>query len=854
MQAIIADNSWVYIDQVLGSTEALLTEHFSVRHPRIQFIDVDQQGWDGWFHKYDARRNRIARPLLGELKVLCKERNLPLEIEDLRDDPKPIKSDPIKPDMLSNITLYPFQTEAISSALDDECGIFSIPTGGGKCLGKGTPIIMYDGSIKKVEDIVVGDLLMGDNSTPRKVLSICNGQEQLYRVDQKNGDSYIVNESHILSLKRTPDGKSKSKDYQINDISITDYLNSSKTKKHLLKGYKVPISCPSKETPFDPYLLGLWLGDGISADLQFSVGEVDDQIVQYLEQFCRDNNLVLVKYPDKREAADSYALRLYKGNRRPSNIKPFKINWLKQEFKKLNLFHNKHIPEAFKFNDEKSRLALLAGFIDADGHIDYKDTCSITHRQMPFIKDIVFIARSLGFRVTCKPCRKKCTTTGYEGDYWRVTITGNIDRIPTKLPRKQAGPRRSKKNPLICGIKVVPTGIGDYYGFEIDGNKRFLLGDFTVTHNTEVMAGIVKTFDKPTVIIADQRIVIEQIKERLELRDIVDEVGLFYGGSRPNGQHVVVGSIQSLMSPPASLKRKNVKQWKKRRDNSKKFQAIVAASELLLVDECDRAVDKRYRKLFMKYFNGRYKFGFSGTPFDDAKKVEALILKEHVGSIIYEISRREVEKTGNIVPIHATMLAVGENGDKKDRTAFDIAQRELIIENDPYHHKIKQIVDAFPGDRTLILVDTNNVEDLGKILQEKIKGSIFIYGKTSNKKRHQALDAFRDGELKCLIGGKILKRGLDIKGGVHNLIICGGGKLHSDFDQKTGRAVRKNDRGYARLFCFFHLDNYYLYKHSKEQLKSILNMGYDVSVVVNGTQISGKDLVNARFRLPKKKA
>ena len=149
------------------------------------------------------------------------------------------------------------------------------------------------------------------------------------------------------------------------------------------------------------------------------------------------------------------------------------------------------------------------------------------------------------------------------------------------------------------------------------------------------------------------------------------------------------------------------------------------------------------------------------------------------------------------------------------------------------------------------MVDTNNVEDLGKALEAKIKDSIFIYGKTSTKKRKQALLAFQDNQLKCLIGGKILKRGLDIKGGVHNLIICGGGKLHSDFDQKVGRAVRKNDRGFARLFCFFHLDNYYLYKHSKEQLKSIISMGYGVKVIINGTSMNGQENIDKKFRLPK---
>jgi len=57
-------------------------------------------------------------------------------------------------------------------------GIVSLPCGMGKCLGKGTPILMYDGSLKNVEDICVGDKIMGDNSSERNVLSLVRGVDK----------------------------------------------------------------------------------------------------------------------------------------------------------------------------------------------------------------------------------------------------------------------------------------------------------------------------------------------------------------------------------------------------------------------------------------------------------------------------------------------------------------------------------------------------------------------------------------------------------------------------------------------------------------------------------------------------
>jgi len=121
----------------------------------------------------------------------------------------------------------------LKSLNDTGGGILCVKCGGGKCLGKDTSILMYDGTIKMVQDIVVGDSLMGDDSTSRNVLSICRGKEKMYKVIQSKGDDYRVNESHILSLINKETG-------QIEDISVTDYL-ANKEKHKILNGYKVNI-------------------------------------------------------------------------------------------------------------------------------------------------------------------------------------------------------------------------------------------------------------------------------------------------------------------------------------------------------------------------------------------------------------------------------------------------------------------------------------------------------------------------------------------------------------------------------------------------------------------------------------
>jgi hypothetical protein len=61
--------------------------------------------------------------------------------------------------------------------------------GSGKCHAKDTPIMMSDGTIKLVQDIQVGELLMGDNSKPRKVLSLARGKDKLYDIIPVKGEN-----------------------------------------------------------------------------------------------------------------------------------------------------------------------------------------------------------------------------------------------------------------------------------------------------------------------------------------------------------------------------------------------------------------------------------------------------------------------------------------------------------------------------------------------------------------------------------------------------------------------------------------------------------------------------------------
>ena len=380
--------------------------------------------------------------------------------------------------------------------------------GTGKCHAKDTPILMYDGSIKMVQNIQVGEVLMGDDSTPRTVLSLAQGQDELYDINPVKGEKYTVNSEHILCLKPTRLGvrfvkKQKNLPYtapyisnktgkvvaksfatkeeanefldeihngaNVLEIPVCDYLKLSKSAKKDLKGYRSGVHFPSKPVDFDPYIIGFWLGDGSKRDPVITTQ--DSKVLHYLFQELPKQNLSL-NYQSGYDYRISSAIN--KGE-----------NKMLKALQKYNLINNKHIPMAYKVNDMNVRLQILAGLIDSDGNSD-NNGYEITQKNKQLAEDILFLARSLGFAAYMKECEKSCMYKGEKktGIYHRITISGDLSIVPVKIDRKRVGCRLQKKNVLVTGIDVKSIGKGDYYGFTLDGNNRYLLGDFTVTHNT----------------------------------------------------------------------------------------------------------------------------------------------------------------------------------------------------------------------------------------------------------------------------------------------------------------------------------------------------------------------------------
>lgn len=422
------------------------------------------------------------------------------------------------------------------------------------CFSENTEILMYDGSIKIAQDISIGDVLVGDDGLPRHVIDLCRGVDKMYTVKQNNGVEYTVNSKHSLVLKSNihktirqsengvskvyyvEDKKVKSKTFNTAEeaneflntkkdedntihITVEEYLKKieeSKSYANQFHGFKSSgIVWGRKDVGVDPYLLGLWLGDGCSNGLYISSN--DNEVVSFLLDWCDQNDCELVhsdayKFSIRRRGvghrqAIGYGssttncngckkklCELCDSERIPVASTPHQIkNPFKESLESYGLINNKHIPQDFLCNDEQTRLSLLAGLIDSDGWVNHEGKRTvISNTNQVLVKQIELLARSLGFVVnTRKMERKNVVVFGQKAkdykDIFQINISGNLSKIPTLIKRKQMNDSEPNKDYRVTSITIEYKETSNYFGWKVDDNTRFLLPDLTVVKNCDQM-------------------------------------------------------------------------------------------------------------------------------------------------------------------------------------------------------------------------------------------------------------------------------------------------------------------------------------------------------------------------------
>lgn len=250
-----------------------------------------------------------------------------------------------------------------------------------------TEILMYDGSVKKCQDIKVGHYLMGDDNKKRKVLKLHNGIDTIYTLTAETGEHFRCNEAHILCLFHRD--KSIIKEYR-----LSEFLKFSETKQRKYSLYRVPINYKTKFNTVSPYTLG--------KRLYSLVNNVDIPI-------------------------------------------------------------NK-LPGSYIVNSYDVRISFISGLLTANNYVKLDNYYMIRKTNNDNInKSLLTLFYSLGLR--CYNCDR--------------TILVSSKKIDNMLASETV-----ETNWALLRFTVSQDGPGVYYGFSLDGNGRYLLDNYIVTHNT----------------------------------------------------------------------------------------------------------------------------------------------------------------------------------------------------------------------------------------------------------------------------------------------------------------------------------------------------------------------------------
>lgn len=505
----------------------------------------------------------------------------PVGGEDLRTTGYPVNIGmKTKPKDAEQARVY---AEALELLGDGQSFVIQAGTGTGKCHGIDTPILMHSGHVKMVQDVHVGDRLMGPDGAPRKVLSLARGRDQLYRIVPTKGEPWVGNAAHILSLVYIGRDANDPRKGEIVNVSIQDYLGWSAKQKHLHKQRRSSGIDWMGETDTDVYLLGLYLAEGTRREPCFNLGSHEQVLIDHVLD-------TLWKIGAK--PGEPYS------SRGCSQLRFSKYSSLWQEFCLCNDGDGKFIPHKYKANAMASeKLRLLAGLIDGDGSLSCNGYDYIS-KYPRLANDVAFMCRSLGLAAYVTECRKGIASTGFEGTYWRVSISGAVNMIPVRLPHKKASPRQQKKNVLHTGFTVEPVGEGYYYGFEIDKDHLYLLGDFTITHNTWVALALAAALGVPVLVVCTKDDLVTQWKQRiLQHTDVeANQIGLIQQNTCDvYGKKIVIASIKSLSIP------------------GRYPPAIRSLFGLVVYDEVHRLGADTFQTV-SRMFPAKWRLGLSATP------------------------------------------------------------------------------------------------------------------------------------------------------------------------------------------------------------------------------------------------
>jgi hypothetical protein len=345
-----------------------------------------------------------------------------------------------------------------------------------KDLDVSTPILTANRGWSTMGELVDGDEVYAPDGQVTKVLTAhpVLSDSDCFRVSFADGQSFVAGSGHLWAVTEVArSGKMSERVVTTAEIASSDLVHNwpRAGRDRNVYRWRLPIPDPivgsDVDLPIDPYLLGMWLGDGDKRGGRITTGSGDlPFLLAHLDRIGRTYSVA----EDKRTDGRVFTVR---------------VAGLTTELRLAGLRGDKHIPDVYMAAPIAERAELLAGLLDSDGTVSNHQV-SVTMIRESLMVEVLSLVRSLGYRATIREFRARLNGAD-AGPMWRVQFSaGSSD--PFRLPRKNGAIKRSRLNRsrwnAVVKVERVPTRKTRCITVTHESGC-FLVGrGFTVTHNT----------------------------------------------------------------------------------------------------------------------------------------------------------------------------------------------------------------------------------------------------------------------------------------------------------------------------------------------------------------------------------
>lgn len=375
--------------------------------------------------------------------------------------------------------------DAVARALEEVVAgnipflILCMPPRHGKEIADTEDVLTPDGW-RKHGDLRVGDFVFGIDGKPTRVLAVAEPNAQKVRVHFTNGQSVDCHPNHEWTVYDRSAGVWRT--YDTATLMRRKLWIGEPNRRGSRATMQLPdargVEFAERRLRLDPYVLGVWLGDGASGCGRIDMAASDEAVWRRIEASGMPISAISA-HPQ------TGVVRVHFGCGKPGVLGP-----LTQALTDLGVFNDKYIPESYLRSSRAQRLQLLAGLMDTDGHVEARTgRCRVVTTNPKLRDGIVDLCTTLGFRPYVTQQAPTLSSSGVQGrlDVFTIGFQPH-EPIPVSLPRRAVTRFATRRRVGVASITEAPDQPGRC--IQVDASDGlYLVGRSLIpTHNSELVS------------------------------------------------------------------------------------------------------------------------------------------------------------------------------------------------------------------------------------------------------------------------------------------------------------------------------------------------------------------------------